>query len=174
MTTSGFNSRFLNLNSSPARPRNGGIRGSGVLSGREFGIYVIESKIKPDRRMQRGVEAGFGSGVACRSLIVFGNSQPVFNVARWRQKHEISDVVIEAVRFKPHALRRMSNSKIETVAEFTFEIRIADLKREITRVWSKVVQLFQSPARDKNESSWRRTRRRSRLQHECRPRRRNR
>ncbi len=93
--------------------------------------------------MKRCVETGLCTGVSCCILRVLGDGQSVFNVSRGREEDKIPNVVVKAVGFKAKTFGRMSNSEIETVAEFALQVWIADLKRKIPRVWSKVVQLFQ-------------------------------
>src|SRR5687768_11699733 len=92
--------------------------------------------------MQCGIESCFRSGVTRRPLIVFRNPESIFNVARRSKENEVSDAVIEAIRFKTQSLRGMSHTEIDPIAEFTPEIRIADFKRQIARMWPEVVQLF--------------------------------
>src|SRR6185369_2145630 len=93
--------------------------------------------------MQRRLKARFGSRVACRCLIVLRHLKPVFDVSRWGQEDEVFDVVVKTVSFKTHTLRRMPNSEIQTISQLPVQVRITDFKRRVSRVWSKVVQLFQ-------------------------------
>src|SRR5688500_1672058 len=92
--------------------------------------------------MQRGVESCFRSGVTRRSLIILRNPEPIFDVARRREENEVSDAVVKAIRFKTQSVGGVSHSEIDSVAEFTLQIRIADFKCEIARMRTEVVQLF--------------------------------
>ena len=56
--------------------------------------------------------------------------------------NEVADVVVKAIRFKTQSVGGVSHSEIDAIAKFTPQLRIADLKRQIARVWTEVVQLF--------------------------------
>src|SRR4051794_25803166 len=93
--------------------------------------------------MQRGAELRFSSRVTRRALIVVRDDQAFLDVSSRSEKDEIFDVVVKTICFEPHAFGRVAHAEVEAVASFANEIGVADFESEITRMWPKVVQLFE-------------------------------
>src|SRR5688500_11854254 len=81
----------------PSQRRNSRQRGA---VGGKFCIYVIKSEIQPDCWMQCGIKSRLSSQVPRSVLVVLRHGQSIFNFSRRRQEDKISDVIVEAVRFK--------------------------------------------------------------------------
>src|SRR6201988_4477342 len=93
--------------------------------------------------MQLHVELSFKAGESRSALGVFADRQPILKIASGREEDEVVDVIKETARLGAYSFGRMTQTEINTIAEFARQGWITNFEGGVTRMWPLVVKLFE-------------------------------